>query len=73
MLGYMVIGNSQPYDLLYEDIFLKELPFDIAMEDRYKMADAIIKERLLEIEKPYPRYSGSGTCSRAVRVLSASY
>ena len=50
MLGYMVIGNSQPYDLLYEDIFLKELPFDIAMEDRYKMADAIIKERLLEIE-----------------------
>ena len=50
MLGYMVIGNSQPYDLLYEDIFLKELPFDIAMEDRYKMADAIIKERLLKIE-----------------------
>ena len=50
MLGYMVIGNSQPYDLLYEDIFLKELPFDIAMEDRYKMADAILKERLLEIE-----------------------
>ena len=44
------IGNSQPYDLLYEDIFLKELPFDIAMEDRYKMADAIIKERLLKIE-----------------------
>ena len=50
MLGYMVIGDSQPYDLLYEDIFLKELPFDIAMEDRYKMADAIIKERLLKIE-----------------------
>ena len=50
MLGYMVIGNSQPYDLLYENIFLKELPFDIAMEDRYKMADAIIKERLLKIE-----------------------
>lgn len=50
MLGYMVIGNSQPYDLLYEDIFLKELPFDITMEERYKMADAIIKERLLGIE-----------------------
>lgn len=50
MLGYMTINDDQPYDLLYSDIFWKEIPFDVPYEERFAVADVLIKEKLLAME-----------------------